>query len=36
MPRAAFFLSERGLAMKVDEKAFFAGVRAARAQKKGG
>lgn len=36
MPRAAFFLSSRGLAMKVDEKQFLAGVRAARAQKKGG
>ncbi|WP_428680832.1 hypothetical protein [Sphingopyxis sp.] len=36
MPRAAFFLSARGLAMKVDEKQFLAGVRAARAQKKGG
>ncbi|MGQ2957749.1 MAG: hypothetical protein ACT6QT_17540 [Sphingopyxis sp.] len=36
MPRAAFFLSERGLAMKVNEKQFLAGVRAARAQKKGG
>ncbi len=36
MPRAAFFLSSRGLAMKVDEKQFLAGVRTARAQKKGG
>ena len=36
MPRAAFFLSDRGLAVKVDEKQFLAGVRAARAQKKGG
>lgn len=36
MPRAAFFLSPKGLAMKVDEKQFLAGVRAARAQKTGG
>lgn len=36
MPRAAFFLSENGLALKVDETQFLAGVRAARAQKKGG
>lgn len=36
MPRAAFFLSDKGLAMKVDEAQFLAGVRAARAQKKGG
>lgn len=36
MPRAAFFLSEKGLAVKVNEKQFLAGVRAARAQKKGG
>jgi hypothetical protein len=35
MPRAAFFLSEKGLAAKVDEKQFLDGVRAARAQKKG-
>jgi hypothetical protein len=36
LPRAAFFLSAKGLAVKVDEKQFVAGVRAARAQKKGG
>lgn len=36
MPRAAFFLSEKGLAVKANEKQFLAGVRAARAQKKGG
>jgi preprotein translocase subunit YajC len=36
MPRAAFFLSERGLAVKVNEKQFVQGVRSARAHKKGG
>lgn len=36
MPRAAFFLSEKGLAVKVNETQFLSGVRAARAQKKGG
>ena len=36
MPRAAFFLSAKGLAIKVNEKQFVEGVRAARAQKKGG
>lgn len=36
MPRAAFFLSDKGLAVKVNETQFLAGVRAARAQKKGG
>lgn len=36
MPRAAFFLSKKGLAVKVSEKQFVAGVKAARAQKKGG
>lgn len=36
MPRAAFFLSEKGLAVKINEKRFLAGVKAARAQKKGG
>lgn len=36
MPRAAFFLSEKGLAVKVNEAQFLEGVRAARAQKKGG
>lgn len=36
MPRAAFFLSGKGLAVKVNEKDFLAGVRSARAQKKGG
>ena len=35
MPRAAFFLSAKGLAVKVNEKQFLEGVRAARAQKKG-
>lgn len=34
MPRAAFFLSKKGLAVKVNEKAFVEGVKAARAQKK--
>ncbi|MGL3820843.1 hypothetical protein [Sphingopyxis sp. R3-92] len=33
MPRAAFFLSKQGLAVKVNEKAFFDGVKAARATK---
>jgi hypothetical protein len=33
MPRAAFFLSEKGLAVKANEKQFLEGVRAARAQK---
>ncbi|MDO9443490.1 MAG: hypothetical protein Q7T73_21620 [Beijerinckiaceae bacterium] len=36
MPRAAFFLSDRGLAVKVNEAQFLSGVSAARAQKKGG
>lgn len=36
MPRAAFFLSDKGLAMKVNETQFLEGVKAARAQKKGG
>ncbi len=36
MPRAAFFLSKKGLAMKVNEKQFLEGVKAARAQKRGG
>lgn len=36
MPRAAFFLSEKGLAVKVNETQFLSGVRAARAQKKRG
>lgn len=36
MPRAAFFLSDKGLAVKVNEAQFLSGVRAARAQKKGG
>ncbi|MGV7121243.1 hypothetical protein [Sphingopyxis sp. 550A] len=36
MPRAAFFLSDKGLAVKVNEKQFIEGVRAARAQKKKG
>jgi rRNA processing protein Gar1 len=36
MPRAAFFLSKKGLAVKVNEKQFVEGVKAARAQKKGG
>jgi hypothetical protein len=35
MPRAAFFLSKNGLAVRLSEKQFLAGVRAARAQKKG-
>jgi hypothetical protein len=35
MPRAAFFLSDKGLAVKVNQKQFIDGVRAARAQKKG-
>lgn len=34
MPRAAFFLSEKGLAVKVNEKQFVEGVQAARAQKR--
>ena len=34
MPRAAFFLSDKGLAVKVTKEQFVAGVRAARAQKK--
>ena len=36
MPRAAFFLSDKGLAVKVTEKQFAEGVKAARARKKGG
>ncbi len=36
MPRAAFFVSKKGLAVKVNQKQFVEGVRAARAQKKGG
>lgn len=36
MPRAAFFLSDKGLAVKVNERQFLEGVKAARAQKKGG
>ena len=36
MPRAAFFMSKKGLAVKVTEKQFVEGVRAARAQTKGG
>ena len=36
MPRAAFFLSNKGLAVKVNEKQFMDGVKTARAQKKGG
>ena len=36
MPRAAFFMSKKGLAVKVNEEQFLAGVKAARAQKKGG
>lgn len=36
MPRAAFFLSKKGLAVKVNEKQFVDGVKAARANKKGG
>ncbi|WP_447755552.1 hypothetical protein [Sphingopyxis fribergensis] len=36
MPRAAFFLSKKGLAVKVNEKQFVEGVKAARAKKKGG
>jgi len=35
MPRAAFFLSGKGLAVKVNEKQFIEGVKTARAQKKG-
>lgn len=35
MPRAAFFLSKNGLAVKLSEKQFLDGVKAARAQKKG-
>lgn len=35
MPRAAFFLSKDGLAIKLSEKQFLAGLKAARAQKKG-
>lgn len=35
MPRAAFFLSNKGLAVKVTKEQFVTGVRAARAQKKG-
>ena len=35
MPRAAFFLSDKGLAVKVTKEQFVAGVRGARAQKKG-
>ena len=34
MPRAAFFLSKKGLAVKVNQKEFVEGVRAARAQTK--
>lgn len=34
MPRAAFFLSEKGLAVKVNKQQFVEGVRAARAPKK--
>lgn len=36
MPRAAFFLSAKGLAVKVNEKQFIEGVRTARVQKKRG
>lgn len=36
MPRAAFFLSKKGLAVKVNQKQFVEGVRSARGQKKGG
>jgi len=36
MPRAAFFLSQKGLAVKVTEKQFVEGVKAARATKKKG
>ena len=36
MPRAAFFLSDKGLAVKVNEKQFVEGVKAARARKTGG
>lgn len=36
MPRAAFFLSKKGLAVKVNQKQFVEGVKAARAKKKGG
>lgn len=36
MPRAAFFLSKKGLAVKVNEKQFVEGVKAARSQKQGG
>ncbi len=36
MPRAAFFMSKKGLAVKVNEDQFLAGVKAARAQKEGG
>lgn len=36
MPRAAFFLSKQGLAVKVTEEQFVAGVKAARAKKQGG
>ena len=35
MPRAAFFLSDKGLAVKVNEKQFAEGIKAAQAQKKG-
>jgi len=35
MPRAAFFLSKKGLAVKVNEKQFVEGVKSARAQEKG-
>lgn len=36
MPRAAFFMSKRGLAMKVNQKQFVEGIKAAQAKKKGG
>lgn len=36
MPRAAFFLSKKGLAVKVNQKQFVEGVKAARAKKQGG
>ncbi|MBB6425225.1 hypothetical protein [Sphingopyxis sp. JAI128] len=36
IPRAAFFLSQKGLAVKVNQKQFVEGVKAARAKKQGG
>ena len=36
MPRAAFFVSDKGLAMKVTKQQFAEGIKAAKAQQKKG